>query len=86
MVRLELTVTQADPALVRPGMRVQGSILVERRQPVVAVPVSAIQRGESGPFMIARRFWRGKALRPGRLRQHDGPWVEVRSGLERAIR
>jgi multidrug efflux pump subunit AcrA (membrane-fusion protein) len=82
VVRLELTVTQADPALVRPGMRVQGSILVERRPPVVAVPVSAVQRGDSGPFVTTRRFWRGKELRPVELGRRDGPWVEVKSGLE----
>ena len=86
VVRLELTVTEADPALVRPGMRVQGSILVERRPPVVAIPVSAIQRGESGPFVTTRRFWRGKGSRPVELGRRDGPWVEVRSGLEEGDR
>ncbi len=82
VVRLELAVTEADPALVRPGMRVQGSIMVERRPPVVAVPVAAIQRGESGPFVTTRRFWRGKESRPVELGRRDGPWVEVKSGLQ----
>ncbi|HEX2463247.1 MAG TPA: HlyD family efflux transporter periplasmic adaptor subunit, partial [Thermoanaerobaculia bacterium] len=82
VVRLELTVTRADPAQVRPGMRVQGSILVERRPPVVAVPVSAVQRGESGPFVTTRRLWRGKERRTVELGRRDGPWVEVKSGLD----
>jgi hypothetical protein len=82
VVRLELTVTRADPAQVRPGMRVQGSILVERRPPVIAVPVSAVQRGESGPFVTTRRLWRGKERRTVELGRRDGPWVEVKSGLD----
>jgi multidrug efflux pump subunit AcrA (membrane-fusion protein) len=82
VVRLELTVTRADPAQVRPGMRVQGSILVDRRPPVVAVPVSAVQRGESGPFVTTRRLWRGKERRTVELGRRDGPWVEVKSGLD----
>ena len=86
VVRLELAVTQADPAMVRPGMRVQGKILVERRPPVVVVPVSAIQRGESGPFVIARRFLRGREHRAVELGRREGPWVEVKSGLEEGER
>jgi HlyD family secretion protein len=82
VVRLELAVTKADRAVVRPGMRVQGKILVERRPPVVVVPVTAIQRGESGPFVIARRFLRGRERRSVELGRREGPWVEVRSGLE----
>ena len=67
-------------------MRVQGSILVERRPPVVAVPVSAIQRGDSGPFVTARRWLRGKERRPVELGRRDGAWVEVESGSTRASR
>jgi hypothetical protein len=82
VVRLELAVTQADPALVRPGMRVHGSIVVERRPPVVAVPVAAIQRSDAGPVVIARRWLRGGERRPVELGRRDGSWVEVKSGLE----
>jgi hypothetical protein len=82
VMRLELAVTDADPATVRPGMRVQGRILVERRPPVIVVPVGAIQRGESGPFVITRRFLRGREDRSVQLGRRDGAWVEVVSGLE----
>jgi cobalt-zinc-cadmium efflux system membrane fusion protein len=82
VVRIELAVTEADPTGVRPGMRVQGKILIERRPAVIVVPVTAIQRGDSGPFVITRRFLRGRQHRSVELGRRDGPWVEVKSGLE----
>ncbi len=86
VVRLELAVTATDSSLARPGMRVQGSVLVERRPPVLAVPVAAIQRGDDGPFVTARRWLRGKERRSVELGRRDGSWVEVVSGLEEGER
>jgi len=81
VVRLELAVTGADRTSVRPGMRVQGSIVVERRPPVVVVPVAAVRRGASGPFVTARRWLGRTERRTVELGRRDGAWVEVVSGL-----
>jgi hypothetical protein len=82
VVRLELAVTEADSQLVRPGMRVQGSILVERRPSVVMVPLRAVHRGDHGPFVIVRSLWPRRVVRPVELGRREGPWVEVVSGLD----
>ncbi len=82
VVRLDLAVTEADPESVRPGMRVQGSILVERRPSVVAVPVAAIQRSAGGPVLTVRRWLGRREQRPVELGRRDGAWVEVVSGVE----
>jgi multidrug efflux pump subunit AcrA (membrane-fusion protein) len=86
VVRLDLTVSASGSNLARPGMRVQGSIVVERRPPVLAVPVAAIRRGEHGPIVTTRRWLRGGQPRPVELGRRQGTWVEVISGLEEGER
>ena len=82
VVRLELAVTEAPASVVRPGMRVQGTIVVERRGRVVALPVAAVRRSAEGPFVLTRS-WLGRTPRRAlELGRRDGDWVEVVAGLE----
>jgi HlyD family secretion protein len=86
VVRLELVVTDFDSGLVRPGMRVQGSLLVDRRPDVIAVPVRAIRRSSEGPFVIARSRLGRRERRAVELGRREGAWVEVVSGVETGAR
>ncbi|HVR29322.1 MAG TPA: HlyD family efflux transporter periplasmic adaptor subunit [Thermoanaerobaculia bacterium] len=81
VVRLDLSLLRPDPRFVRPGMRVQGSILVEERENVLVVPVEALERGASEPAVVVKTFL-GTAQRKVELGLRSAERVEVRGGLE----
>jgi HlyD family secretion protein len=80
IVRIELTLAETDLAMLRPGMRVQGTILVEERDSRLAVPSAAVAAGPSGP-VVSRRTLFGAATRPVELGSRSKGWVEVVHGL-----
>lgn len=81
VVRLELALEGSDLDLLRPGMRVQGTILAEERDARLAVPVAAVAPGPSGP-VVSRRTLFGAASQRVELGSRSGEWVEVLDGLE----
>ena len=81
VVRLDLSLLRPDPRFVRPGMRVQGTILVEEREDVLVVPVEALERGAQEPTVLVKRFLR-TLQRKVELGLRSGERVEVRGGLE----
>lgn len=81
VVRLELDLAESDPRFVRPGMRVQGTILLEERTDVPVLPVAAILPGRSQPTVVVRSLF-GKRERRVVLGLRSGDAVEVREGVE----
>jgi multidrug efflux pump subunit AcrA (membrane-fusion protein) len=85
IVRLELSLEDADLAKVRPGMRGQGRILVEERDDRLAVPIAAVEGGPSGPVVTRKTFF-GVATRSVELGRRSGSWIEVVAGLDEGDR
>ena len=85
VMRLELRLDESDAALIRPGMRMQGTIEVSRRTGVVAVPTSAVHQGESGPVVKVGSRFGGKERRV-ELGRRNGEWIEIIAGLKEGER
>ena len=80
VVDLLVTLDRTDPERMRPGMRLQGTVEVERRSAVVAAPLAALAFDETGPFVRIRGDGDRKH-RPS-LGARDATWVEILDGLE----
>ncbi len=80
VLRVEIVLDRSDPAKMRPGMRFQGTVELQRDRNVVLIPRNAILVSPKGPYAM-RRGWfsvNQVALRLGR--QNDKS-VEVVGGL-----
>lgn len=81
VVLIEIKLAQADPLLMRPGMRFRGRIEVARVPGVLQLPLAAIVSTASGPQVT--RVERSGALRPTpiTLGRRSREMVEVKAGL-----
>lgn len=81
VVLIEIKLAQADPLLMRPGMRFRGRIEVARVPGVLQLPLAAIVSTASGPQVT--RVERGSARRPSAvtLGRRSREMVEVTAGL-----
>ena len=86
VMRLELSLDETEPALMRPGMRMQGTIEISRSSQVLAVPASAVKRGVTSPQVEVFSRLGGGTLRRVALGRRSGDWVEVVEGLDEGER
>ncbi len=82
LITVEVELTDAAAAGIRPGFLARASLLVDRRDEVLAVPAGSVAES-SGEFFVMivngeERLER-RVIDPGIIR---GPWREVRSGLD----
>jgi HlyD family secretion protein len=80
VVAVVVDLDRIDVDQMRPGMRIQGAIEVERRARVVAAPLAALGFDGEGPFVVASG--RGRDKRRPALGTRNASWVEVLDGLE----
>jgi multidrug efflux pump subunit AcrA (membrane-fusion protein) len=81
VARLDVHVDRVDPLKMRPGMRVRGSVEIERIPGVLTIPLGCLVPSEAGPVVFRRKGNRVETVRvtPGR---RAGGKVEIRSGLK----
>lgn len=80
VLHVEIALDRSDPAVMRPGMRFQGTIELRRKRDVLLVPRDAIFIGPSGPFAWRRSFFSVSGV-PLVLGSQNEKSVEVLSGL-----
>jgi len=80
VARLDVRVDRVDPQKMRPGMRVRGSVEIERIPDVLTIPVACLFPSHDGPVVFRRKGSRVETVSvvPGR---RAGGKVEIRSGL-----
>jgi multidrug efflux pump subunit AcrA (membrane-fusion protein) len=81
VVRLDLALDRTDAQRMRPGMRFQGRIELERVPDRVLAPAEAVFRAPDGP-VAWRRGWNGAESVPVEIGRRNERWVEVISGLD----
>lgn len=80
-VELVLTLEETDTERMRPGMRFQGEVVVERTEDVLLAPADAVRSTPEGAVTF-RRTWRGvEEVHPEVGRRSDRH-VEILSGLD----
>ena len=79
--KLQLSIADDDSELLRPGKRVKGAILVERRAGRLVAPVSAVRTGASGPFVYRKTLF-GDEPRTVELGRRGRDMIEILAGLE----
>lgn len=77
---LEIELDRTDPERMRPGMRLRGTVEVDRHEDVLTVPLSAVASGPDGTWVL-RRGWLGAERVRVELGARGGGRVEVRGGL-----
>lgn len=80
VVRAEIELDQVDAEAMRPAMRFQARIEVERIAGVLLVPDGAVATRE-GRSVVVRRRWYGEETVAPELGRSDGERVEVIAGL-----
>jgi cobalt-zinc-cadmium efflux system membrane fusion protein len=80
VVRLEIELDETDTRRMRPGMRIRGSIEVERVEDALLVDADAVFLESAGP-MVYRRTWLGHEAVPVALGRRNDTRVEVLEGL-----
>jgi hypothetical protein len=80
VVGLDLSLDRTDPQRMRPGMRFQGTIELDRVPRALVVPAGAVFNGPEGPVVFRRTRWGTEEVRPQLGRRNDR-WVEIVSGL-----
>ena len=80
VLRVEIALDRSDPAKMRPGMRFQGTIELQRNRNVLLAPRTAIFVGDRGPYAL-RRGWFSVIEVPLRLGRQNDKFVEVLNGL-----
>jgi multidrug efflux system membrane fusion protein len=81
VVRIEMELDETDPERMRPGMRFQGQIEVERVEDALRAPADAVFGSPDGPVSFRRGRLGLEAVRP-RIGLRAGDWVQVLAGLE----
>jgi multidrug efflux pump subunit AcrA (membrane-fusion protein) len=84
VVRLELELESTDTERMRPGMRLEGAVEVQRSSGVLAIPLATVVPRPEGPAVRVRsvfglRRFRWEEVELGRRTKE---WVEVLSGLD----
>ncbi len=80
VVAVKLALERGLDRRLRPGMRLRGRIVYERREGVVRVPVEAVELTAEGP-RVERRERLGSAAVALQLGRQNGEWAEVVTGL-----
>ncbi len=80
VLRVEIALDRSDPAKMRPGMRFQGTIELQRQRNAMLVPRNAVFVSARGPYAV-RRGWFSISETPLRLGKQNDKSVEVLSGL-----
>ncbi len=81
IVRIEIELSETDVERMRPGMRFQGSVEIERRDDVLLLPSGAVEMTAHGPVVYRRAGFGVESVSP-RLGLRGGGGVEVLSGLD----
>lgn len=84
-VELTLALAATDTARMRPGMRFQGEVEIERAAGVLLAPAEAVRSTEDGPVAL-RRGWRGVEQVELEVGRRNERFVEVLSGVEEGAR
>ncbi len=80
VLRVEIVLDRSDPAKMRPGMRFQGTVELQRDRNVVLIPRNAILASQSGPYAM-RRGWFSVNQIALRLGRQNDKSVEVVGGV-----
>ncbi len=80
VLRVEIVLDRSDPAKMRPGMRFQGTVELQRDRNVVLIPRNAIFVSPKGPYAM-RRGWFSVNQVPLRLGRQNDKSVEVVGGV-----
>jgi multidrug efflux pump subunit AcrA (membrane-fusion protein) len=81
VVKLTISLDETDPERMRPGMRVRGTVEIDRREDATLIPMSAVFPDEDR-HVVYRRFlgtWRQSSVVLG---ERNTDQVEVLEGLE----
>ena len=79
-VILEIALDRSDPVKMRPGMRFQGTIELQRGRGAVLMPRNAVFVSARGPYAVRRGLFATSEV-PLRLGRQNDKFVEVLSGL-----
>jgi len=81
VLRVEIAVDRTDPAKMRPGMRFQGSVELNRMRNALLIPRNAVFMTEKGPVAYRRGLF---AVSPVvlKLGRENDQFVEVKEGLD----
>jgi len=85
VLRVEIVLDRSDPAKMRPGMRFQGTVELQRQRNAVLVPRNAVFVSARGPYAL-RRGWFSVQQVPVRLGRQNDKFVEVLGGLSASDR
>lgn len=80
VVKVMIDITESDPERLRPGMRLRGTVEIERVEDVLAVPESAVATGPDGAWVETRGPLGTKRVFP-ELGRRDDRYFQVISGL-----
>jgi multidrug efflux pump subunit AcrA (membrane-fusion protein) len=80
-VQLTIALAETDPQRMRPAMRFQGEVEVERAEGVLLAPAVAVRSTASGPVAYREGFFKPYAVAVEVGRRNDR-WVEILAGLE----
>ena len=80
VVRLEVELDETDPQRMRPGMRFQGTVEVERVEDAVVAPAEAVFATAEGPLVFRRGVFGPEPVRP-RLGKRSDQLVQILGGL-----
>jgi HlyD family secretion protein len=80
VLRVEIALDRTDPERMRPGMRFQGTIELERLRDVVLIPREAVFVSAAGPFVHRRGVLSVESV-PVQLGRQSDKFVEVLSGV-----
>ncbi|HEX2252686.1 MAG TPA: HlyD family efflux transporter periplasmic adaptor subunit, partial [Thermoanaerobaculia bacterium] len=81
LVDVTIALAETDEERMRPGMRFQGSIVVEQAEDVLLAPAEAVASTPEGPVAL-RRTLLGSERVVVEVGRSDGERVEILSGLE----
>jgi HlyD family secretion protein len=81
VVRLEIDLDRTDPQRMRPGMRLLGTVEIERVSKALVAPLEAVFNRAGGPVLYRKAGWGSEAVRPVLGVRNDRE-VEIKSGLK----
>ena len=81
VVKVMIHITESDPERLRPGMRLRGTVEIERLEGVLAVPEGAVVTGPEGAWVETRGTFGAQRVFP-ELGRRDDRYFQVLSGLE----
>lgn len=80
IVRLKLGLEESDPERMRPGMRFRGTIVTERVEDALTVPLDTIFSDATGSYVTLRGLFGDRQIHP-ELGRRNQRYVEVLAGL-----